>query len=170
MAYFDMGPFRKLRRQTLPDQHAQGAQGEDSHDHPEDTDIVGEQGLLCCKECKDEEDVREDYLGECSSKSVDDKLVRRAGPDDGTTHDTERTLAGCRLIFLRVRASGADIPASDSEQGQHQLTVAAGISHPKQGKHFPSAIAQIKFADLRMSFCSAPSSQVSRQSSLFFIG
>lgn len=71
--YFDVGPFRKLRSQTLPDQHAQGTQGEDSHDHPEDTDIVGEQRLLCREEGKDKEDVREGYLGDCArAKSGDD--------------------------------------------------------------------------------------------------
>lgn len=123
MTYFDAGPLQELQSEALPDQHAQCTQSEDSHDHPEDTDIVREQGLLCCKECKDEENVREDYLGECScAKPGDDGSVRGADADDTTAHETERTLAGCRLIFLRVRASGTDIPASDANSASVKPT------------------------------------------------
>lgn len=81
MAYFDMGAFRKMPSETLPDQHAQGTEGEDSDDDPEDTDIVREEGLLCGEECKDKDDVGEEYLGDSGGGESGD--VRRDRKERG---------------------------------------------------------------------------------------
>lgn len=84
MAYFDMGTFRKMQSETLPDQHAQCTEGEDPHEDPEDTDIVREEGLLCGEECKDKENVGEDYLWKSGcSKSGYDERVRRDRNEPG---------------------------------------------------------------------------------------
>lgn len=57
-----------------------------------------------------------------------------------TTYDAERTLAGCKLIFLRVRASGADIPASETECTDSVEPESKYLSSRKRNK-FPYAIA-----------------------------
>lgn len=58
--------------------------------------------------------------------------------DEETTHETEKTLGGLRLIFLRVRASGADIPASE-HVGDTNLTQTQTVAAPhiQTRKSFP---------------------------------